>query len=94
MVSFLVGLSIASLLTAMFAFRYDAGRDPRVLVGYFALFFSIEWAAERFLLPPDVLGMEVAYVCFGLTILFVIGTTLVRRFDQREKAAERERSGG
>jgi hypothetical protein len=89
MVSFLVGLSIASLLTAMFAFRFDAGRKVGVLVAYFALFFGIEWLADRFLLPPGALGMEVVYVCFALTILFVIGTGIVRRLDEHEAAARR-----
>jgi hypothetical protein len=82
MVSILVGVSIAALLTSLFAFRFDAGRKPWLLTGYFTLFLVIEWIASRFFLPKDALGIEVAAVCFCLAILFAGAT----EFRQRKEA--------
>jgi hypothetical protein len=90
MVQVLVGLSIASLLTAMFAFRHEAGRNPRVLVGYFLLFFAFETFAEHFLVPPGALGIQVAYVCFALTIPFVAAAVIVRKLEEADLAGRAE----
>jgi hypothetical protein len=74
MVSVLVGISIAALLTSLFAFRFDAGRQRWLLAGYFTVFLVIESVAARFFLPADALGIEVAAVCFALAIVFAMAT--------------------
>ena len=77
--AFVVSFSIALALTAFFAFRYRVWKRPGLLAAYFVLFLAAEWAAEEFLLPPDALGLEVAYVCFGMTILFVAAILISSR---------------
>jgi hypothetical protein len=91
MVSILVGISIAALLTSLFAFRFDMGRRPGVLAAYFALFLGIEWVASRFFLPPDALGLDVAAVCFGLAILFAAATDYRQRKEDEALAAQDDR---
>jgi len=91
MVSILVGISIAALLTSLFAFRFDMGRRPWVLAGYFSVFLVIEFVASRYFLPPDALGIDVAVVCFGLAILFAGATEFRQRKEDEALAAEAER---
>ncbi|GMV16189.1 MAG: hypothetical protein HS104_33275 [Polyangiaceae bacterium] len=83
-VTAIVACSIASCLTAIFAFRFRAWKVPRRLVGYFSLFFLLELGAEHFLLPPGLLGLEVAVVCFGIAALFVVAILATRRFETEE----------
>ena len=90
MVSILVGISIAALLTSLFAFRFDAGRERWLLTLYFSFFLVIEWVATRFFLPADALGIEVAAVCFGLTILFVMATEFRQRKEREARDSESE----
>ena len=44
--------SIATALTAVFAFRFRAWKAPRRLVAYFSIFFVIELVAERLTRRP------------------------------------------
>ena len=88
MVSVLVGISIAALLTSLFAFRFDAGRKRRFLALYFAVFFAVEWLAAHFFLPADALGIEVAAVCFGLAILFAMATDYRQRKEDELRDSE------
>lgn len=74
-------MSIAAALTAIFAFRFQASKQPWKLLAYFALFFGLEWAGEAFLLPHGALPIEVAWVCFGITGLFVVASIVRDRFD-------------
>jgi hypothetical protein len=90
MISFLVGISIAALLTSLFAFRFDAGRERWLLAFYFTLFLVIEWTASRFFLPADALGIEVAAVCFGLAILFAMATSYRQRKEAEMHGSEPE----
>ncbi len=90
MVSVLVGISIAALLTSLFAFRFDAGREWRFLALYFTLFLAIEWLATYFFLPADALGIEVAAVCFGLAILFAMATEYRQRKEAEAQDSESE----
>ena len=79
--SLAVAFSIALLLTASFAFRFRNSRRPKLLAAYFLLFLALEWIGERFFLPPGSLGIEVAYVCFTLTAVFVGATWIVQRYE-------------
>lgn len=90
MVSILVGLSIAALLTSLFAFRFDAGREWRLLALYFSVFFGIEWGLSRYFLPKDALGIETAAVCFALAILFVMATEYRQRKEAESSSKESE----
>jgi len=76
-----VACSIAAALTAIFAFRFRTWKVPRRLVGYFAFFFVIELVAERLLLPPGTLGLELALVCFGICMLFVVAIRATRHLE-------------
>jgi hypothetical protein len=75
----LVACSIASVFCALFAFRFRTWRRPGLLSVYFAVFFTLEYFGARYVLPPDVFGLEVAVVCFGLAVLVTIATVLVHR---------------
>ena len=90
MVSILVGISIAALLTSLFAFRFDAGREWWLLAGYFTLFLVVEWVATRIFLPADALGIEVAAVCFGLALLFAMATEYRQRKEAEAQNSESE----
>ena len=76
--------SIATALTAVFAFRFRAWKAPRRLVAYFSIFFVIELVAERLVLPPGTLGLEVALVFFAITILFVVAIHATRQLEVGE----------
>ncbi len=87
MTAFLVSFSIALVLTLIFGFRYRAWQRPIHMAGYFAFFFALEWAAEAWLLPAGALGLEVAYLCFGVAALFAIAIVATRAM---ERASERD----
>jgi len=89
MATFVVSLSLAAVLTSLFAFRHDNWRRPRLLAVYFVAFLGLEWFAEAYLLPPDAIPVEVAYVCFPLSLAFVAGCVAMHRYQQR---LEREQS--
>lgn len=76
-----VSCSIAAALTAIFAFRFRTWKVPRRLVAYFTLFFAAELAAEHLLLPPGLLGVEVAAVCFGIALVFVVAIRATRHLE-------------
>jgi len=84
MVSFLTSLSTALLLTLLFAFRFSAINKPKLLLLYFSLFFIMKWAGESWLLPPGAFGIEVAYICFGLSGLFGALLFLFHRYKEKE----------
>lgn len=81
MITALVACAIASCMTAIFAFRFRTWKVPRRLASYFALFFCLELAVEHFILPPGLLGVEVAVVCFGIAGLFVGAILVTRRLE-------------
>jgi len=86
MVSLVVAFSIASVLTAIFAFRFRNSRRPWLLVGYFLVFFVAEWVASRFFIPPGAFGMEIALVCFPLAAIFVVASILSHRWEADDDA--------
>ncbi len=79
MTQWFVSFAIASMMTAVFAFRFQTWRRPRLLLGYFALFFVVELVCEALWLPSDALGIEVGIVCLGLAGVFAGATWLVGR---------------
>jgi hypothetical protein len=82
LMSAVVAGSIASVMTAVFAFRFRTWKAPRRLASYFATFFGLELAMERFVLPPGLLGIEVAAVCFAIALLFVGAILATRHLEQ------------
>ena len=88
MQSLLIAFSIALLLTSVSAFRFSNGRRPLFLLGYFLVFFSLEWLLAHFILPPDAFGLEIAWVCLGLTVPFVIGIILTERYEREERRVD------
>ncbi|MAE93605.1 MAG: hypothetical protein CL910_02995 [Deltaproteobacteria bacterium] len=85
-----VPLSIASVLTAGVALRLDMSQRPCWLLVYFCFFLALEMAAEHWLLPEGTLGMEIAWVCFGLTIPLTAASVLWRRYERRLAEADAE----
>ena len=75
-----VAFSVAAVMTAIFAFRFQAWTRPKALCCYFALFFILEYVCERLWLPPDTLGIGVGVVCLVLAGLFALASWLVHRF--------------
>ncbi len=94
MQSVFIAFSIALLLTSVSAFRFSNGRRPLFLTGYFLVFFSLEWLLAHFILPPDVFGLEIAWVCLGLTVPFVIGIVLTERYERGLSGAEGGQESG
>lgn len=88
MTVFVVSLSIALVLTMIFGFRFGTWRSPKTMVGYFTLFFALEWAAEAWLLPPGALGLEVAYVCFGISGLFAAAIYVTQRLERASEESD------
>jgi hypothetical protein len=82
MTTFVVSLSIALVLTSLFAFRHHNWRRPRLLATYFVAFMGLEWLAEAFLLPPGAIPVEVAYVCFPLSFAFATACYGMHRYQQ------------
>lgn len=85
MIELVTALSIATLATALFAFRFQARRRPRTLLAYFVFVFGLEWVAQRMFLPPNAFGLEVAAVCGGITVLFLIAIALQRRLEESSR---------
>lgn len=85
MVTFIVALSVASVLTSVFSFRFRAWKRPRWVGGYFVFFFLLELLADYFVMPPEAMGLEVAVVCFGITGLFVAAIFATKRLEQDDE---------
>ncbi|TPV94438.1 MAG: hypothetical protein B7733_15305 [Myxococcales bacterium FL481] len=78
----LVAISIASMLTAIFAFRFRAWHRRGLLALYFAFFLVLEGVLSWLFLPPGVMGVEVGYVCVAITALFVLAGHVVRNLER------------
>jgi hypothetical protein len=81
MAAFVVSLSVALVLTSLFAFRHHNWRRPRLLLAYFVCFMALEWGAEHYLLPPGAIPVEVAYVCFPLALAFAAACYVMGRYE-------------
>ena len=77
----IISLSITAVLTAMFSFRFGYRDRPGVLVGFALLVFIVESIGQHFFLPPGAIGVEVAWICFPLALVFVGVTFLMRRLE-------------
>ena len=86
MTQFIIALSVASLLTASFAFRFGQMNRPGLLLAYFSLFLMIEWIGHTYFIPEGAFGIEVAYVCFGLTVPFIVAGVLRHRYEKSQQA--------
>lgn len=82
MLALLVSTSLAACATAIFAFRYSMWNEPWRLLRYFVILFAIELGAEHWILPPGALGPEIAFVCLGITVLFVVASLVQQRLSR------------
>ena len=75
--------SVASLVTAMFAFKFGYWQRPRLLAAYFAFFWVFHAIGERYILPPDAFGPGAIILCFVLTGLIIAATYGVHQYEKR-----------
>jgi hypothetical protein len=85
MTPWLISLSITAVLTASFAFRFGYRDRPGVLAAFAALIFTAESIAQRWLLPPGAIGIEVAWICFPLAAVFVGMSFLAAKMESHER---------
>lgn len=90
MTTFVVSLSIALVLTSLFAFRHHNWRRPKLLSAYFAGFMTLEWLAETYLLPHGAIPIEVAYICFPLSFAFAAACYGMHRYQQHAATSDEE----
>ena len=83
MLPLLKAIPFAGALTALFALRFRMWRRPKALGAYFALFFGLHWAGERYVLPPEAFGWEVAVVLLAVTALVVGVIVALDRHERR-----------
>ncbi|MFQ5415630.1 MAG: hypothetical protein ACE5FL_01150 [Myxococcota bacterium] len=88
MMTVAVAVSIAAMLTAIFAFRFNAASRRLLLTGYFCLFLVLEYVAGYYFLPADALGIETAVVCASIAALFVGATRIRDRLEHSEEDEE------
>jgi hypothetical protein len=77
--------SFASVLTALFCFRYSLWVRPRHLAIYFTFFFALEVVLEKFFLPPGAIPIAAAWICFFLTAVFIAVSFLSYKYEQSLK---------
>lgn len=78
------GFAFALLLTSLFVLRFRGWRRPGLVLAYFGFFAVLEMAASRFFLPPDAIGPELAWVCFGLTLPVWVAAGLLWRHEKAQ----------
>ena len=76
------GFAFALLLTSLFVLRFRGWKRPGLVLAYFVFFAALEMAASRFFLPPDAIGSELAWVCFGLTLPVWLAAGLLWRHEK------------
>lgn len=85
-VPLIISASIATLLTAIFAFRFRTWNRKGLLAVYFLVFFGLELTLQELFIPPGALGLEVAAVCFFIAGLFIAATRFAMHAEEAEKA--------
>jgi hypothetical protein len=73
----------ASLVTALFAFKFVYWRRPWLLAIYFAFFWVSEVIVDIYFLPPGIFGTGAIIMCFALTGLIVAVTYGVHQYEKR-----------
>ena len=88
MVPILNALAMAAVLTAAFNLRYRMWKRPWILVGYFSAFLAIEVAVHQYAISHIAFGIELAYVCFGLTLALIAATAGVITYEKNNPPSE------
>ena len=78
------GFAFALLLTSLFILRFRGWKRPGMVIAYFVFFAILEMTASHFFLPPDEIGSELAWVCFGLTLPVWVAIYLIRRHERSQ----------
>ena len=84
----MTSVGVTSLLTAVFALKFRYWRRPGILTLYAALFFGLEWVGHRYLLPQEVFGAWLGYLCLALTVPVVVAIILLDRYEQKMGVVE------
>ena len=88
MVPIINAVAFASVLTAGFTLRYRMWKKPWLVVLYFGSFLGIEVLAHRYFIPEVAFGIELAYVCFGLTIALIATTIGVIAYEKNNPTSD------
>ena len=88
MVPIINAVAFASVLTAGFTLRYRMWKKPRLVALYFGCFLGIEVLAHRYLMPEAAFGIELAYVCFGLTLALIAATVGVIAYEKNNPTSD------
>ena len=83
MVPIINAVAFAAVLTAGFTLRYRMWTKPRFVGLYFCAFLGIEVLAHRYFMPEAAFGIELAYVCFGLTLALIAATAGVIAYEKK-----------
>jgi len=78
------GFAFALLLTSLFVLRFRGWKRPGLVLAYFVFFAGLEMLASHFFLPPDAIGPELAWVCFGLTLPVSVAAVLLWRHEKAQ----------
>ena len=82
MLIFFKATAVASLFTALFAFKFGYWQRPRLLAAYFAFFWVVEWVVDVYFIPPGAFGVGMTVVCFILAALVSAATYGVHRYEK------------
>ena len=88
MVPTINALAFASVVTAAFTLRYRMWEKPWMVALYFGGFLSIEFLAHNYAMPEVAFGIELAYVCFGLTAALIATTIGVIAYEKNNPPSE------
>ena len=89
MVEAFVSLSFATVLTALYGFRYETWQRPKLLLKYFLFFFLLEWIFEYFFFPPQFVQVEMGIICFLIAGVITFAAKVMERIEAIDAATER-----
>ena len=88
MVPIINAVAFAMVLTAGFTLRYRMWKKPWFVALYFCSFLGIEVLAHSYFMPEVAFGIELAYVCFGLTLALIAATAGVIVYEKNNPSSE------
>jgi len=88
-ISSINALAFASVLTAGATLRFRMWKRPGWMVLYFSFFLSIELVVHTYVIPEIAFGIELAYVCFSLTVALVLVIVGLDRYEKMLLRQER-----
>jgi hypothetical protein len=63
-------------------------KKPWMVALYFGSFLGIELLAHNYAMPEVAFGIELAYVCFGLTLALIATTVGVMTYEKNNPPSE------